>query len=380
MGCQVAGDAFKSLRAPASHMVDLFKPYHIGELEIRNRFIRSATTSAWSDENGVVRDEMIRYYDELAAGGVGLIIKGHMYVDPRGKAHAGMAGIHDDAVIPKLTELTDAVHKRGGAIIAQINFGGYQASAGEKMGPSDFKGDGWKARAMTTSEIWDVVDKFGAGAERAIKAGFDGVQIHAAHGYLVSEFLSKYANKRTDEWGGELRNRMRLLREVYLDIRGRLGPDAVISMKINGDDFSPDGFTVEESAQVCHALASLGIDMIEVSGGGIGRDDEYRERARHSDLTLSEPAFGGHCEKIRATTRPKPLALVNGFRTKAAMQAIVDRGIADLISMSRPLIREPDLVNNLKEGQEEASCLRCDACETEEVFGKAMLRCRVDDP
>ncbi len=361
-------------------MVDLFKPYRIGELEIRNRFVRSATTSAWSDENGIIRDEMIRYYEQLAEGGVGLIIKGHMYVDPRGKAHEGMAGIHDDAVVPRLTELTDAVHRRGGAIIAQINFGGYQASAGERMGPSEFNGEGWKSRAMTTSEIWDVVDKFGAAAERAIKAGFDGVQIHAAHGYLVSEFLSKYANRRTDEWGGELRNRMRLLREVYLDIRGRLGPDAVISMKINGDDFSEDGFTVEDSAQVCHALASLGIGMIEVSGGGIGREDKYRERARHSDPALGEPNFGGHCEKIRATTRPKPLALVNGFRTKAAMQAVVDRGIADLISMSRPLIREPDLVNNLKAGQEEASCLRCDACETEAVFGKAMLRCRVDNP
>ena len=266
-------------------------PTRIGELEIRNRFIRSATTSAWSDENGIVSDEMIRYYEQLAEGGVGLIIKGHMYVDPRGKAHAGMAGIHDDAVVPRLTELTDAVHRRGGAIIAQINFGGYQASAGERMGPSNYNGKGWKARAMTTSEIWDVVDKFGAAAERAIKAGFDGVQIHAAHGYLISEFLSKHANTRTDEWGGDLKNRMRLLREVYLDIRGRLGPDAVISMKINGDDFSEDGFTVDESAQVCHALASLGIDMIEVSGGGIGAEDKYRERARHTDPALSEPTL-----------------------------------------------------------------------------------------
>ncbi len=360
-------------------MVDLFKPYHIGELEIRNRFMRSATTSAWSDENGIIRDEMIRYYEELAEGGVGLIVKGHMYVDPRGKAHAGMAGIHDDAVIPKLTELTDMVHRHSGAILAQINFGGYQASAGERMGPSNYVSSEWKARAMTTSEIWDIVDKFGAAADRAIKAGFDGVQIHAAHGYLISEFLSKHANSRTDEWGGELRNRMRLLREVYLDIRGRLGPDAVIAMKINGDDFSADGFTVDESAQVCHALASLGIDLIEVSGGGIGAEDKYRSRGRHIDPALSEPTFGGHCEKIRAVTRPKPLALVNGFRTKAAMQAYVDRGVADIISMSRPLIREPDLVKLLQAG-EESSCLRCDACETDEVFSKEMLRCRIVEP
>jgi 2,4-dienoyl-CoA reductase-like NADH-dependent reductase (Old Yellow Enzyme family) len=360
-------------------MVDLFKPYHIGELEIRNRFVRSATTSAWSDENGIVNREIIKLYEGLAEGGVGLIIKGHLYVDPRGKAHKGMAGIHDDIVIPRLRELTDAVHRHGGAILAQINFGGYQASAGERLGPSDFIGKDWKARAMTTGEIWDAVDKFGQGAERAVKAGFDGVQLHAAHGYLISEFLSKHANMRTDEWGGDLKNRMRLLKEVYEDVRGRLGPDAVVAMKINCDDFSESGFTVEESAQVCHAMAIRGMDLIEVSGGGIGAEDAYRGRGRHTDPSLSEPTFGGHCEKIRATTKPKPLALVNGFRTKAAMQAVVERGVADLISMSRPFIREPDLVKQLNAG-EESSCLRCEACETDEVFGKEMLRCRIVEP
>jgi 2,4-dienoyl-CoA reductase-like NADH-dependent reductase (Old Yellow Enzyme family) len=361
-------------------MVDLFKPYRIGALEIRNRFVRSATTSAWSDANGVVNDDIIRLYEGLAKGGVGLIIKGHLYVDPRGKAHNGMAGIHDDVVVPKLKELTDAVHRHGGAILAQINFGGYQASAGTHMGPSNFKGDGWKAREMTTSEIWDVIDKFGEGAARAIDAGFDGVQIHAAHGYLISEFLSKHANRRTDDWGGPIKNRTRLLREVYLDIRGRLGEDALVTMKMNCDDFSPDGFTVDESAQVAHTMAMLGINMIEVSGGGIGRDQKLYERARHTDPALSEPAFAGHCEKIRATTKPKPLALVNGFTTTAAMQATVDRGICDLISLSRPFIREPDLVKRLQSEQGEAFCIRCDACETEEVFGKKMLRCRVDEP
>lgn len=375
-----APDAFKNDGASASPMADLFKPYRIGTLEIRNRFIRSATTSAWSDEHGIVRDEMIRYYEQLAEGGVGLIIKGHLYIDPRGKAHNGMAGIHDDSVIPKLKELTDAVHSKGGAILAQINFGGYQASAGERMGPSDYKDKKWSARAMTTKEIWDIVEKFGTAAERAIQAGFDGIQLHAAHGYLISEFLSKHANTRTDEWGGDLKNRMRLLKEVYLDARGRLGPDAVISMKMNGDDFSPDGFTVDESALVAHALASIGIDMIEVSGGGIGEDDQYRGRGRHTDHALSEPSFAGHCEKIRATTKPKPIALVNGFKTKIAMQEVVDRGIADLISMSRPLIREPDLVKRLQTGQDEASCIRCDACQSDAVFSKAMLRCRLDEP
>jgi 2,4-dienoyl-CoA reductase-like NADH-dependent reductase (Old Yellow Enzyme family) len=358
-------------------MVDLFKPYQLGNVIFRNRFVRSATTSAWSYENGVIRPEIIRLYEDLAEGGVGLIIKGHLYVDPKGKAHEGMAGIHNDAVVPKLRELTDAVHRHDGVILAQINYGGYQASAGERMGPSSYLGEGWKARAMTTSEIWGVVDKFGEGAQRAIDAGFDGVQLHAAHGYLISEFLSNHANMRTDEWGGELKNRMRLLKEVYEDVRGRLGPEAVISMKMNCDDFSRDGFTVEEAAQVAHAMAIRGMDMIEVSGGGIGSEEKYKERARHTDPSLSEPSFAGHCEKIRAITKPKPLALVNGFKTKAAMQATVDRGIADLISMSRPFINEPDLVKRLQVGQAEASCIRCDACQSDSVFSREMLRCRI---
>jgi 2,4-dienoyl-CoA reductase-like NADH-dependent reductase (Old Yellow Enzyme family) len=360
-----------------SSMIELFKPFKIGELEIRNRFVRSATTSAWANENGVIRPEIIKLYEALSEGGVGLIIKGHLYVDARGKAHEGMAGIHRDEVVPKLKELTDAVHRHGGAILAQINFGGYQASAGERIGPSDYNGEGWKARAMSTSEIWEVVDRFGEGAKRAIDAGFDGVQLHAAHGYLISEFLSKHANTRTDEWGGELKNRMRLLKEIYEDVRGRLGQEAVISMKMNCDDFSRDGFTVDEAAQVAQAMAIRGMDMIEVSGGGIGQEDKYKERARHEDPELSEPSFAGHCEKIRVTTRPKPLSLVNGFRTKLAMQAIVDRGIADLISLSRPFINEPDLVKRLQSGQKEASCIRCDACESDSVFSKEMLRCRI---
>jgi 2,4-dienoyl-CoA reductase-like NADH-dependent reductase (Old Yellow Enzyme family) len=355
----------------------LFRPYMVGEMEIRNRFMRSATTSAYADSEGVVRPEIVRLYEGLAEGGVGLIVKGHLYVADEGKAHVGMAGISSDRHIPGLRELTDAVHRHGGKIIAQLNHGGYQAGAGERMGPSDYADDDWTARGMTTPEIWGAVDAFGAAAGRAMEAGFDGVQIHGAHGYLISEFLSRQANARADEWGGSLRNRMTLLKEVYDEIRGRLGPEVPVALKMNCDDFSPNGFTVDESAQVAQAMAARGIDLIEVSGGGIGQRDELRARARSRDPALSEVSFAGHCEKIRAATRPKPLALVNGFRSLAAMKAVVDRGIADVISMSRPFIREPDLVRRLEAGQTEAGCIRCGACEADEVFSKEMLRCRV---
>jgi 2,4-dienoyl-CoA reductase-like NADH-dependent reductase (Old Yellow Enzyme family) len=147
---------------------------------------------------------------------------------------------------------------------------------------------------------------------------------------------------------------------------------------MNCDDFSPDGFTVDEAAQVAQAMAARGINLIEVSGGGIGQRQELRARAKSPDPALSEVSFAGHCEKIRAATRPKPIALVNGFRSLAAMKAVVDRGIADVISMSRPFIKEPDLVIRLQAGQLEVGCIRCDACEASDVFSKEMLRCRFE--
>jgi len=353
--------------------VDLFQPCTLGRLESRNRFVRSATTSGHANEHGIVGPEIIKRYADLAQGGIGLIIKGHLYVDPKGKAHSGMAGISSNKHIPALTMLTAAVHSHSGRILAQINHAGCRAAAGERMGPSSLKTPAWCAGAMDVREISRVVWAFGEAAERCVHSGFDGVQIHAAHGYLVSQFLSKYANRRTDDWGGDLANRMRLLREIYLEMRTRLGDGAVIGVKLNCDDFSRDGFTIDESAQVAEELSHLGVDFIEVSGGGLGMEAQYQARARSRDLTLSEASFGGHCEAIREATRPTPLALVDGLASLAGMQAVVDKGLADLVSLSRPFIREPDLVKRLSAGQQEAKCIRCGGCS--DILGEEMTRC-----
>lgn len=357
-------------------MIDLFRPYASGRLEIRNRFVRSATASGAADEHGIVGAEIVRLYEALAAGGIGLIVKGHLYVDPRGKAHAGMAGISDDAHVPALTKVADVVHRHGARIVAQVNHGGYEAEAGERMGPSDLETPTWQARALNAREIGLIIRAFGVAASRCLDAGFDGVQIHAAHGYLVSQFLSRHANRRTDEWGGSLENRARLLREIYLEMRTRLRGDSIIGVKLNCDDFSRDGFTVDESAHVAHELSRLGIDFVEVSGGGVGMEQQYRARARSRDPALSEATFGGHCEKIRQAAGSTPLALVDGLRSLTAMQAVVDKGLADLVSLSRPFIREPDLVRRLATGQQEVTCTRCDACL--DTFGEQMLRCVLD--
>jgi len=339
----------------------LFEPFRIGSMEIRNRFMRSATTSAWSDERGVVRNEIIDLYRRLAEGGVGLIVKGHLYVTDSGKAHAGMAGISHDFHVPRLRELTDAVHTHGGKIVAQINHAGYNSMV-DRAGPSEYEGDGWRARALSSEELNSIVGAFGDAAERAIEAGFDGVQIHGAHGYLISEFLSRL-------------KRMHLLNEVYDEVRSRVGSNTPVMLKMNCDDFSPDGFTVDDSVKVAEAMCKRGLDLLEISGGGVGQQSTLRPRAKHPNPMLEEANFAGHAEKIRVATKPTPLALVNGIRSRSCMEAIIDMDLADMVSLSRPFIREPDLIKRLEAGQSEATCISCGACNSREAFGKNMLRC-----
>lgn len=353
-------------------MNTLFEPFQIRDMLVRNRFMRSATTSAYADKEGIINDTIIKHYEKMSKGEVGLIVKGHLYILDSGKAHNGMAGISHDEHIPMLKKLTDAVHKHEGHIVAQINHAGV-AHQPDRAGPSEYSEDDWTAREMTVEEIQAIIEGFGDAAERAMQAGFDGVQIHGAHGYLISQFLSRSVNKRSDKWGGSLENRMRLLHEVYDEVRGRLG-NAPVMIKMNCDDFSPEGFLIDDAIIVAKTLAAKGIDLIEVSGGGRGRQQELRERAKHPDYP--ELDFAGYGEKIREAVKSTPMGLVSGFTKLETMNAVIDNDLADMVSLSRPFIREPDLVRNLKNGQKEATCIRCDACRAN--FGVAMMQCLLE--
>jgi len=203
-----------------------------------------------------------------------------------------------------------------------------------------------------------------------MQAGFDGVQIHAAHGYLVNQFLSGHVNKRDDKWGGSLENRMRLLMEVYDEVRGRVG-NAPVLVKMNSDDFSENGVTIDESVTVAKAIAAKGIDLIEISGGGRGRRVDLRERAKTPDYP--ELDFGGHAVKLREATKPTPMGLVHGYTKLETMEKTVEADLTDMVSLSRPFIREPDLVQKFRKGAKETTCIRCDACRAN--FGVAMMQC-----
>jgi 2,4-dienoyl-CoA reductase-like NADH-dependent reductase (Old Yellow Enzyme family) len=290
-----------------------------------------------------------------------------------------MAGISHDSHLPGLHAITQAVHDAGGVILAQLNHAGLNSLI-DRAGPSNYVDDGWSGRELSPSEIDGIIEAFGIAADRAIHAGFDGVQIHGAHGYLISQFLSRLTNQRTDSWGGSLEHRMRFLLAVYDEIRTRVGSHILISLKLNCDDFSPTGFTIDDSVHVAKTICRQGLDMLEISGGGIGRRDELRDRARSSDEDLSEASFAWYALRIREQVQPTSVALVNGIRSQACMNAVIDHKVADLISMCRPYIMEPDLVQRLAKGQAIASCTSCDACRSREVFGTMMLRCHLKTP
>ncbi len=363
-------------------MSKLFSPYFMGELEIKNRFVRSATTSYWSSDEGILSDPIIDYYKQLAEGNIGLIIKGHSYVSEKGKAHSKQSGLSSKDHIPRMKELTELVHSYGSKIIAQINHGGYTCKQ-DRATASEYKRDNLEARELSIEEIEEIIYDFTNAAKNAIEAGFDGVQIHAAHGYLNSQFLSDRVNKRDDEYGGSLVRRATLLLKIYHSIRKTLGKTAVIGVKINCDDFAEKGgVKIEDTIHVLQRLEEMGLSFAEISGGGPEQEQFIRKtRGRAAIETgYSEATWGKHVKKIRESLPKFPLIIVDGIRSRTTMDSLLDNKIADMISMSKPFINEPDLVNLLKEGQERSSCIDCKKCISRDNFAKTMLRCFYKHP
>ena len=356
-------------------MPDLFEKTKIKNMTLKNRFVRSATWEGMAGDDGSCTPKLTDLMVQLAKGGVGLIITGHTYILPVGQAGSHQLGIHKDELVAGLREMTDAVHREGGKILLQLAHAGCQADAGlsgiEPVGPS---ANGKPVcREMTPEEIAETVRAFSKAAGRAKKAGFDGVQIHAAHGYLLSQFLSPFFNKRSDSYGGSLENRARFILDSYRAIRKAAGNDFPVLIKINSEDFLENGLTTEEMIEVASMLETEGIDAIEMSGGTgmsdkklipvrIGMADSqdkevfYREAARR------------YKEKINV-----PLALVGGIRSYEVADKLVKEGVTDYISMSRPLIRETGLINRWRSGDHGRSACKSDnACFIPAMKGKGI--------
>jgi len=359
----------------------LFEPGNIGTLALPNRLIRSATAEQMAGADGRPKPRLKALYQELARGGVGLIITGHTYVHPSGKAHPEMTGIHSDELIPSLAELVGAVHQEGGRIVAQINHGGMQCSretVPETIAPSAIDSPflNRPAREMTPDEITLLIQAYGQAAWRARDAGFDGVQIHGAHGYLIGQFLSPFVNRRTDEWGGDLEGRMRFLRAVCQAVREQVGPNYPVFIKLGMTDGIEGGLTPEEGVQVVAALEEMGLDAVEISGGiGGGRNLNTRTGIRSE---ADEAYFRPLAQAARPVTR-LPISLVGGFRSRRVMEEVLVAGEADFISLCRPLLCEPDLPNRLRTGlQERSSCISANRCWPEGMDEGIACKCPIE--
>ena len=349
----------------------LFEPVKIGNVEIKNRLVRSATFEGCADRKGHVSDIHIDIIEKLANGGVGLIITGIVYVHPSGQISPFQSSIYRDGHIPGLKRLTSAAHDNGAKIAIQLHHGGREAARFLKtknelaFAPSSIGNDPYfqqPSRTMGDEDIREIIRSFGDAARRAMEAGFDAVQLHGAHGYLISQFLSPYTNRRTDDWGGSLEKRLHFLRSVYEDIRSKVGENYPVFIKIGIEDGVPGGLEFEEGKLAAQAVAGWPFDALEISQGlrGLVYDKtEFRTRINHIDR---EAYFRDWCREVKRLVHV-PTMMVGGLRSIELMEEIVQNGEADFISLSRPLIREPGIVNDWKQGdRRRAACISCNKC------------------
>ena len=348
-------------------MPKLFETTTLKNMTLPNRFVRSATWEGRANQDGSCTHGLINMMTQLARGGVGLIITGHAYVRKDGQAGPWQLGVYSDQLIQGLTEMTEAVHKENGKIVMQLAHAGCQApfelTGLEPLGPSVMENqEGSSCRKMTQTDISKVIQVFALGAVRAKQAGFDGVQIHAAHGYLLSQFLSPFFNKRTDEYGGTIENRTRVVLEVIESIRASVGHDFPILVKINSEDFLDKGLPVDDMLHAAALLEQAGIDAIELSGGTAYSGRRIPVRIAKIDTEEKEAFYRAAAKRYKERITV-PLMLVGGIRSYEVAERLVDKGIADYISLCRPLIREPDLINRWKQGDtSKATCLSGNLC------------------
>jgi 2,4-dienoyl-CoA reductase-like NADH-dependent reductase (Old Yellow Enzyme family) len=345
-------------------MFEIFEETRIGNMVLENRIVRAATWENRATDEGFVTDELIDFTAELARGGVGLIITGISYVTEEGKIIFGQTGIHRDECISGLKRLTDEVHRLGGRVTAQLAHGG--AKSGVLRAPSAMEAGFFgtaPARAMTLDEIESTKEAFCRAALRAKEAGFDALELHAGHGYLLSQFLSPLCNRREDEYGGDPKGQARFAIEVIEGIRRTVGPDFPILMKINGDDFVDGGLMAAESAEMASLFEEGGLDAIEISGGLFGSDRIPKELIRRSARTPEEGVFFlDQAQEFRKKVNI-PILLVGGIRSVEMIERLLSAGKVDYVAMSRPFIREPHLVNRWRSGDRApSSCQTCGRC------------------
>ncbi len=340
--------------------MDVFQPVRIGSLELRNRFVRSATWDASADHSGAVTDASVAIYRQLGQGGIGLIVSGYAFVSTLGQANYGQYGAHRSDMIPGLRRLVQAVHQSGSKIALQIvhagSNSGYLASLGTKvLAVSATPALTRPHREMTEEDIEAIIADFEAAALRGCEAGFDAIQLHGAHGYLMSQFQSPISNLRQDKWGGSPENRHRFHLEVISRVRQAIG-NFPLFIKFGAQDFKEGGLSLSEGTETARQMAVQGIEAIEVSSG-IGLPSRVSREGK--------PEIAYFREKASAVKQAVkvPVIAVGGIRSLEMASNIIQCGDADMVAMCRPFIREPGLIARWQSGDTvPARCISCNRC------------------
>ncbi|WP_297633733.1 NADH:flavin oxidoreductase [uncultured Clostridium sp.] len=360
----------------------LFEKATVGNLQMKNKFIRGALWTALADEKGHITDEITEVYEELAKGGVGTIITGYAFVTENEQPNPRMLGIYNDSFIDEYKKFTDMIHSYDANIIMQIVYGGFMTefNVGERviLGPSTAKNEvtGTMAREITKDEIKWLIKKYADAAVRVKKAGFDGVEIHCGHGYLLSQFLSPYYNKRTDEFGGSIENRGRIVFEIFEAMRNAVGKDFPIWIKLNSADYVDGGLTEEDSMYVAETLSKMGIDAVEVTGGNesIKYVAENNLGAARTKVVMSkdkESYFKNYAIELSKRIDASVI-LIGGNRHLDVLSDIYENSNIKAFTLSRPLTCQPDLINKWMSGEvTNPKCVSCNMCYN--TYGKRCI-------
>ncbi len=360
----------------------LFSSGKIRNVQIKNRIVRSGTYERRATKDGYVTDRLIKLYTDLAQGGTGLIITGAIAVDPKSSGSPDQTNLYDDSFIPGQKKLVKAVHDYSDVRIApQFVHIGRQLIDPRypPVGPSPIPNKYTKLipRELTVEEIRAIIERFVDAGRRAYEIGYDMVQVHAAHGYLLSDFISTFANKRNDEYGGDTQKRTKILVDIYNQLRDEIGKNFPIIIKLQTQDFISGGLTVNEAKEITKILVDVGYDAIEPSGGG-GESmlESMRElkKAYPSNVIKTpedENYFLSTAKKLKPIMNNCQLILVGGIKNPISAEKILKENHADFISMCRALLYEPDLPNRWKSGDlSPALCKSCNSCFTTMMRGE----------
>jgi NADPH2 dehydrogenase len=315
----------------------LYKPLELNRLTLKNRLIMPPMATSKSEKDGKVSKNIIDYYDEKSNGGyISLIIIEHSFISQEGKASAQQLSIAEDSVVEKLKELASVIHNNGSKAVMQINHAGSAASAditgGEPVGPSAVANPrkGNIPKELTKREISDIVYDFKEAARRVKEAGFDAVEIHSAHGYLLNQFFSPLTNKREDEYGGDIKGRIKIHLEVIKAVREAVGMEFPILLRLGASDYMEGGSTIEDSKIAAQKFERAGIDILDVSGGFCG----------YMIPGAAEQGYFSPLTKAIKEVVSIPVILTGGITEASAAEKLLSEGKADLIGVGRAIYKD----------------------------------------